>query len=108
MAGIIDTLRDSGASIPSLPSFSGAGMQKLVIYVGVGLILAIAGAIAVYFIVQYFKWNKTFVLFKKVGNDWQIALTDKGMFQSWNSRGLLGKMESSQKNIIKTKKTKKE
>lgn len=87
MAGIIDTLRDSGASIPSSPSFSGAGMQKLVIYVGVGLLLAIAGAIAVYFIVQYFKWNKTFVLFKKVGNDWQIATTDKGMFQRVGTAG---------------------
>jgi hypothetical protein len=85
--GIADTLRESGASIPSLPSITGAGMQKLVIYVGLGLLLAIAGAIGVYLIVQKLKWNKTFVLFKKVGSDWQIASTDKGMFQRVGTAG---------------------
>lgn len=87
MAGIVDTLRESGASIPSLPSFTGAGMQTLLIYVGVGLLIAIAGAIGIYFLFDYFKWNKKFILFKKVGNEWQIAQEDKGRFERVGNAG---------------------
>lgn len=87
MAGLVDTLRESGASIPSLPSFSGAGMQQLLIYVGVGILVAIAGAMGLYFLFNYLKWNKTFVLFKKVGNEWQIASTDKGRFERVGNAG---------------------
>lgn len=87
MAGLVDTLRESGASIPSLPSFSGAGAQKILIYGGVGFLLAILGAYVVYMIVQYLKWNKTFVLWKKVGGEWQITNTDKGLFQRVGNAG---------------------
>lgn len=87
MAGILDTLRDSGASIPQIPSFSGAGMQKLLIYGGVGILLAFVGAFGFYLLYEHYKWNKKFVLCKKVGSEWQIVETDLGRFERVGTAG---------------------
>lgn len=87
MGALTDTLRESGANIPKMPNLSGEAMQKLILYVGVGLLLAIAGAIAVYLIVQKLKWNKKFILWRKVGGEWTIAVEDTGMFQRVGTAG---------------------
>jgi hypothetical protein len=87
MAGIVETLRESGASIPTIPTISGAGMQKILLYGGIALLFVFAGGLVVYFYYQKYKWNKIFVLWKKVGNQWQITNTDKGRFERVGNAG---------------------
>lgn len=107
MAGVLDTLRDQGASIPTLPNFSGADFTTLLIYIGIGIILAIVGVIGVYFILNYLKWNKKFWLFKKVGNEWTIAQVDKGLFQRVGTAGdFWAKWKNLKRTSVKPKKQK--
>jgi hypothetical protein len=71
----------------SIPKFSSSGMM----FWGASIIGAIlvAGLVGfgIYYLLNYFKWNKTVVLFRKVGNRIIPVQTDKGMFERIGSSG---------------------
>ena len=70
-----------------IPDVSVSGLGTLALW-GIGSILffCVAGVIT-YFVVQRFKYNKTIVLYRKIGGKPIRALTDKGMFERVGSAG---------------------
>lgn len=84
MASILNTLKDSGVS---LPNFSFAGASQYIIYFLVGLLFAGVIGVGFFFLYNYYKYNITIKLFKKVGGRILPTGEDKGMLQRVGSAG---------------------
>ncbi len=70
-----------------IPNISMSDVGTLAIW-GIGaLIFFILAGVVTYYLVQRFKYNKTVVLFKKVGGKPTRVLTDKGMFERVGNAG---------------------
>lgn len=68
-------------------SFSMAGMGKPLL---IGLLILLFGslmAVGVYFLIKYIRFNKTIILFQKIGGKVIPTAIDKGMFQRIGSAG---------------------
>lgn len=81
---ISGVLGEAGISIPKI-NMSSIGTWA--IYIIGGLLLAAASIFAIYYAIQYFKWNKNILLFKKIGNRDIPVQTDKAMFQRIGNSG---------------------
>lgn len=79
MAGTLqDTLAASGFSMPKV-NFAQYG--NWIVYFLAGLLLAGLLAIAIFFVIDYMKYNKTFILFKRVNGRPTKVFVDKAIFE---------------------------
>jgi hypothetical protein len=77
-------LSDAGIT---LPSFSWSGVSTWALYIIGGILLVTAVIFGVWWIIQYYKWNKKVMLFRKVANRTIPVSTDKAMFERVGQSG---------------------
>jgi len=77
-------LGEAGITLPKV-SMSSIGMWA--IYIIGGILLCVGAVFGVYYLIQYFKWNKKVILFKRVSNRIIPIKTDKAMFERVGQSG---------------------
>lgn len=81
-AQVTGVLGEAGIKIPSF-----AGWQNWVLYILIGIVVVVAVIFGIYWLINYLKWNKKVVLFRKVSNRIIPVATDKAMFERVGQSG---------------------